>query len=190
MRLFFAIPLEDELRQTINNKLSSFYRFFPRGTWVNPENMHITLLFLGEVEKNQIPELRESAIFIANQCQPQSLLINELGAFPNRTIVKTLYYAINHEKWLEDLGYNLRRSMFAFGINDHKSFHPHITLSRFRAPVKINSRFDWSKYDIQHQMNVKHFELIESKLSAKGPFYRTVAKFYISKEEEKNGRER
>ncbi len=183
MRLFFAIPLQDQLKQHIQDKMPLLDRNFPRGTWVKPENMHITLLFLGEVEKSLVPELRESAIFLAKQFKADSLVVNELGAFPSKKVVKTLFYALNHQEWLENLGYDLRKNMFAFGINDNKGFHPHITLSRFRVPVKVNPRFNWNMHQIDHHFEVDRFELIESKLSARGPAYRTVAKFYLNKEE-------
>jgi len=58
MRLFFAVRVSDEIKKDIREALTSFPVRNPPWRWIPPENLHITLKFLGEVDEKDIPDLK------------------------------------------------------------------------------------------------------------------------------------
>ena len=88
MRLFLALDLDAVARdavaaeqrrvaQAIRNAGGAELR------WVPPERLHVTLLFLGEVDERQLPDLCRAVADCCAQHQPFSLSIETVGCFPN-----------------------------------------------------------------------------------------------------------
>lgn len=188
MRLFFAIPLSEATKQILHQKCLAMQNRFSPGVWVKPINYHITLSFLGDTDPHLILQLSDIAKHLASELTKKSMELQDIDAFPSRRNVRTLFCSISKEEWLDHLGTELRRHLFALGIKDDNSFHPHITLARFRNPVKQHYNFPWDQFVVNVKMNFERFELVESVLKPTGPQYTTVATFKVSKEDKTDGR--
>jgi RNA 2',3'-cyclic 3'-phosphodiesterase len=188
MRLFFAIPLPNQIKQILQNKCLLMKNKFPPGVWVQANNYHITLSFLGDTETQMLPQLSDLANLIGSSFTQGSLELTDMNAFPSRRNVRTLFCSISNEGWLEDLGLELRRNLFALGFKIDTPFHSHITLARFRDPVKQHFSFPWNQFIVNEKMNFTCFELLDSHLKPTGPLYTTVATFNVSKEDKTDGR--
>ena len=58
IRSFFAIPISPDCRQKINSIEQELKNVFPSGIrWVNTDNLHVTLKFLGEFDSKLIPKI-------------------------------------------------------------------------------------------------------------------------------------
>jgi RNA 2',3'-cyclic 3'-phosphodiesterase len=188
MRLFFAIPLPDDLKQLLHQKSSMMQNKFPPGVWVKPVNYHITLSFLGDIDPHFLKKLTEMAKFVASGFTQQNLELQDMDAFPSRRNVKTLICTISKEDWLDRLGTEMRRHLFADGIKVDNRFQPHVTIARFRDPVKQHYHFPWDLYIVNKSMIFERFELVESVLKPTGAQYTTVATFKVLKEDKTDGR--
>src|SRR5947208_12205985 len=137
MRLFIAVDLSDEARQAVGaeqkriaaalNRAGSSLRVIP------PERMHLTLVFLGEVEEARVPALCEASARDVDAA-PFDIGFRELGAFPPRGAPRVLWIGVNRGS-NELIG--LQRTMSARVAALHvpledRSFSPHLTLGRWR----------------------------------------------------------
>lgn len=134
MRLFLAVPLPDEVRDRIRQKLP---RPLPgRGT--RPEQWHLTLRFLGETE----PERK--ALLIgemegAELGRAFPIRFGGLGAFPHPERARVLWLGIDRgEAELRQLHEAVERAARAAGFPaDRKRYRPHLTLGRLRPAASV-----------------------------------------------------
>lgn len=173
-RLFIAVPVDDAVRSNLAR--------LGKGVdaravaWVKPENMHITLAFLGEVEERRVAEV-EDAAFAATEGQaaPLKLAAQGIGAFPNERKARVLWAGLTGDvPALIALQKALMTELRAAGFQpDDKRFHPHITIARFRSPQAVPERLprlqefgEWTATELQ---------LIESQLHRTGARYKVRA---------------
>lgn len=125
-RLFLALTLPAPVRDT----LAAEAQPLPDVTWTRPEQLHVTLRFLGDTPSDQIPTLIErlAAIRIA----PFILPIEGIGTFPPNRPPRILWIGVGsgHPR-LFQLRQRLDDTLLAAGLQlDVRTFHPHITLAR------------------------------------------------------------
>lgn len=130
MRAFIAIPLPPAVT-ALAVQLQDRLRTAGHGSFPPPENLHLTLAFIGE-----IPEEREAALAAAMQAVPMKkmhLATGEVGRFDQRE-GGTVYLAVRPDPALLSYRAALCASVRAAGFAiDEKAFIPHITLARKAA---------------------------------------------------------
>ena len=82
MRLFVALEIPSAVRENLAALLKSLRAVSPQTRWVRPENLHVTLKFIGEAPEVKLAAIR-SALAGARSDQPVTLDIRGLGFFPN-----------------------------------------------------------------------------------------------------------
>ena len=131
MRLFIAVPMDRPMRKALLSVQDAFRREGVRGNYTPPENLHLTLAFIGEYgDPDAVLAAMEGLSF-----SPIPLRLDRLGAFDS------LWWAgLSESTALDALVRQLRRALADAGIPfDRKKFLPHITL--LRKPV-LPRRFD------------------------------------------------
>lgn len=131
-RLFIAVPLPDEVRLAVADRLSQVT--IP-GKVVPPENWHITLRFLGRSEQiayeRLLAELDE-----ADRGPGFDIELGRLGAFPRPRGATVTWMAVDGGEDLEELAALSEEAARAAGFPaEDRPFRPHLTLSRVRPPV-------------------------------------------------------
>ena len=122
MRLFIAIELSEEMKKSLLDIQEQFRRLGVHGNYTRPENLHLTLAFIGEYsEQDKVLEAMSSLCF-----RPVELRLRGLGSFGE------LWWAgLEENGELSRLVTQLRRALARRGIPyDRKKFLPHITLVR------------------------------------------------------------
>ncbi|MFE7063986.1 RNA 2',3'-cyclic phosphodiesterase [Sutcliffiella sp. NPDC057660] len=128
---FIAVPLPDEWKNQMSVYLKELKGEFAFTRWVHPEDLHITLAFLGPVSEEKIAALKVSMEDIAQGTKGFSLTLDRLGTFGNPQSPRIFWHGIEGSadlNALRDLVYEACRKM-GFEL-DRRSFHPHITLAR------------------------------------------------------------
>jgi RNA 2',3'-cyclic 3'-phosphodiesterase len=137
MRLFAAVPLNDEVRTAVAAEQRRIVARVPAlesaARWVQPDQMHLTLVFIGEVADPQVPSLGAALA----EPMPRSsfeLSVEGLGMFPPRGAPRVLWIGVTAgAREVGDLQQLVRSRVTAAGHTvDTKPFHPHLTLARFR----------------------------------------------------------
>jgi len=106
------------------------------GSWVPPENFHLTVRFLGEVPEERLPKLLEVGRKVAVETTPFALALAVLGGFPEAKAARVLWMGPRGESpEFSELCRRVEGAVRALGFPPEKKEPvPHVTLARFKAP--------------------------------------------------------
>jgi 2'-5' RNA ligase len=174
LRTFIAIELPPDTREYLfqTGKKMAVNISDRAVRWVAPENMHLTLRFLGETAEDKLPLISQALDNITSDFQPFNLFLNELGCFPNRKRPRVIWAGISGEmKILNALQRRIEDAVQALGWQGEKRpFRGHLTIGR----VKDQSQGRQLKWDLsleKREIPVSAVNLIESQLRPSGPVY-------------------
>jgi RNA 2',3'-cyclic 3'-phosphodiesterase len=136
VRAFFAIALAGELRERAA-ELARELAARPGGDgvhWIAPENLHITLRFLGNVAATQLAPLAEHAQDSLASCAPFALTLGAPLAFPSPRKTKVIVLEAEPEATIAELAARLEKIAVEHGsAPEERIFRAHLTLGRVRA---------------------------------------------------------
>ena len=136
MRCFVAVLLPDGVRAGLAAVCDEL-RGQTRGlAWVRPENLHLTLRFLGEVEPVTLERVREAVTAAATAVPPFKVSLGGLGGVPAGAAPRDLWASVGTgADGLVALQAALEAGLVARGLPaETRPFHPHVTLARARDP--------------------------------------------------------
>lgn len=173
LRLFFAVNFDEITRQKFYNISSQLQKFNESVKYEPIEKLHLTLLFLGNVNQNLIAELDKHANEISKMFYSTELVFTKLGVFKNYRQPRVIWIGTNENYILKDLSSKLKSLAGQLNIiTDDKEFSPHITIGRVKG--NLSGKFiDYLKSFTFEPFiaSVNSFELMESKLEPSGSKY-------------------
>ena len=177
MRLFVALELPAAVRENLGALLKALRAVSPQTRWVRPENLHLTLKFIGEVPETEFAVIR-NALAAARSDQPVALEFRGLGFFPNEKRPRVFWAGIEASPNLKTLAAEIDRAMEKLGIPcEQRPFSPHLTLARFEPPElpeKLRSAIEENAAREFGSFRTNQYQLIESKLKPSGAEYTTL----------------
>ncbi len=179
MRLFVAVPLDETLRPAVVDLQRAIAGAWPQAAarvkWVEPENLHFTLKFLGEVPEEHLPSVVEAVREVAIR-QPFELSIESLGAFPDLRAPRVLWVGVREgARELATLAQHVEEALFRARFpREERPFEPHLTIGRIRTGGK--ERGLWQALERLRdakigRQRVEWVVVMESRLGPKGPTY-------------------
>ncbi len=174
MRLFVAVDMSEELRERLN-ELCQLVGKFKGVKPVERENLHITLMFLGEVPDRRVEVVKEKLREV--KAEPFRLHLKGIGFFPSAGQVRVIWVGVEEGKEeISKLADLVGNSMKKLGFKRDKEFVAHATIARVKKIAGedkrkllqalepyMNEDFGW--------MDVKEFKLKKSTLTSSGPIY-------------------
>ena len=180
-RLFAAIHIKPtEAFSDIFNNLKQILGFHII-KWVDPNNIHITLKFIGETPADEIPAITEALKVSSVGIQPFDIKLANTGIFGSYYLPRVIWAGIDASDELFKLSANVVTNLEAIGyLSDRQNFVPHLTLGRIKE-IKDKAHFQevlahFSKFVYQTQ-HIKGFSLYESILRKEGPEYIVLEEF-------------
>lgn len=180
-RAFIAINLPDDIKKDISVWLTK-----PKNSlngnikWVNPENIHLTLHFLGYLGEDKLNLVKQILEVIVKAGQPVFLEIKSYGCFPNENRPRVLFLNCCEldGDCIIDIQKKLGQELKKLGIKvDSRPWKMHFTFARLRKPTKIPLvKFKGFK---QVKFKVESIDLMKSELRRTGPIYTIIKKFLI-----------
>jgi 2'-5' RNA ligase len=182
-RIFIALKVEagDTLLTMISllrSQLSSEYI-----RWTNPENIHITLSFLGDTEEMLIEDIIS---MMKKKCEASGrfeLFIKGCGIFRNVNDPRIIWIGIEPSEKLLSLNSIIMKGLKGLGIEiEDRPFKPHLTIGRIkRLNDKETLKYLTDKYQNSEIQNIVIREVIlyESILLQSGPVYKPLARFNL-----------
>jgi 2'-5' RNA ligase len=179
MRLFVAVEIPQAVRRDVARRMARLRDRLPRARWVDPENLHLTLLFLGSVEEAQVPGLAAALRAAFAKHPPLEMRLADGGTFPPRRPARVAWVGMEIPADLAALQADVTAAASAsIGFTpEDRPFHPHVTLARCDPPWprdaadKIAATFSGT---VGQPFVVDHGVLFESKMSPRGPRYLPV----------------
>lgn len=144
MRCFLAIDIPDELRTALAELQDRLRGRVDGVRWVHPEQIHLTVKFLGDVESNDIQEVSIHADRIAGRIAPFDLAFAGTGCFPSGGAVRIIWVGLpTPPAGLADAQQTCERQYAELGFpSEQRAYHPHLTLGRVkdtRNAVRLRS---------------------------------------------------
>lgn len=135
MRTFVAIEVSDEIKSALGRIEKHLKYAGADVTWVNPEIMHFTLKFLGEVDEKKCVAVKRLLDAIANETQAFDLTIKDIGAFPTVDHPRVVWAGLDHgAAEMTALAKRIDESLEKLGFTrEVRPFSPHMTIGRVRS---------------------------------------------------------
>jgi 2'-5' RNA ligase len=184
IRTFYALSVPPELVDAVRRIQQRARIDLPRGLrWTAPEQVHLTLAFLGDVPTESVVQLKSILYEIASSVEPFEVSVMGVGGFPRANRPRVVWAGLAGEsvhqigRLHHDLWSRLEPIVPKPEPND-REFHPHITLARVPGPQppKIAA---WMQRHADYEFGdwpVREIQLIQSVLTPKGPVYETLAR--------------
>jgi RNA 2',3'-cyclic 3'-phosphodiesterase len=190
MRLFVALEIPAAVRDNLAAQMKELRDLSAqvadkRPRWVRPENLHVTLKFIGELSPAKLEGIR-GALTAIHSGAPVHLQFRGLRFFPNEQYPRVLWAGVNASANLPSFAADIDSALETLGVaREKRAFTPHLTLARFeppglheklRAMVRQNGEREFGSFE------AREFHLIESKLKPAGAEYTSLASFRIAPE--------
>ncbi|MEO8546856.1 MAG: RNA 2',3'-cyclic phosphodiesterase [Sphingomicrobium sp.] len=172
-RLFVAIRPPEAIRDRLIDAMPDS----PELRWVGDEQLHLTLRFIGEVER---PLADDIALALSRvRSEPFELSVAGVGLFEQRSR-GALWAGVQPKEPVVTLAAKAERACVAAGLEpERRAFHPHITLARWKrhSAAAAEAFLDRNRALASPPFGVDRFILYESHLSRHGPHYEAVADY-------------
>jgi 2'-5' RNA ligase len=181
LRTFVGVELTKAIRDRMVALQETLARTATEVKWVEPENLHVTLLFLGEVEDRSIPEVCRIVAEATRRHTPFGLEVVSVGCFPHPTRPRVVWAGVGAgarelvalhddlEAPLTDLGYR----------REERRYTPHITLGRVksdrptdRLAAALAKHAAWNA----GETTVRELHVMSSELTREGPRYTVLSR--------------
>jgi 2'-5' RNA ligase len=181
IRTFIGVDLGKAIRDRAIALQGTLARTGTEVKWVEPENLHVTLLFLGEVDDRDLPDVCRIVSEGTQLHAPFLMSVETVGCFPNPRRPRTLWVGVGEgtqalcalhdalETPLLDLGYR----------REERRYTPHITLGRVKSDrptekltAALAKEAGWKGGEI----TVREIEVMSSELTSKGPIYTVLSR--------------
>ncbi len=186
-RMFLAIPIDVD-DNGFKPLLERFQRYLSHEkmiNWINPEHVHLTLKFIGNVTAEQVPQIIEKVKSVVARHHRFALDFNRVGLFGSRYDPRVLWLGMNEIP--DDLLALENDVLDAFDelgfLRDRQNFVPHLTLGR----IKTLCERDYFQKVVQGTtsqsyvcQDVKELILFQSFLYPDGARYKRVASFQLT----------
>ena len=189
LRLFFAVPLPEELRTAAAELQQECACPSIKIGWTIPQNMHFTLKFLGDTPEGRISKLAQVAGEVAHSHPVHRLTVATVGAFPNKGRPRVIWIGCTAgADELGRLGTNLEGALAQAKLSqrERRDFVPHLTLGRVRGGhdfTELGTMLDRLADRTVGEMAVDHFLLMRSDLQAgQPPVYTELERFELNAE--------
>lgn len=182
MRAFIALELSPKLQPPLRKVIRQLNEMGSAIKSVNPDQLHLTLKFLGDINSDLVPEICKRLEGIASKNEPLNITLERLGLFPHikRPLVIWAGVDLDHDQLLSQLAGSIDQSLLEIGFEkEERPFHPHVTLARIkRKPpesffelIEAKGLENWGEY------SCTEIHLIQSELSPSGSIYTKLESF-------------
>ena len=180
MRLFVALEIPRAVRDNLATLIKDLRTAAPKARWVRPENIHLTLKFIGEAPPEKLADICGALSGVRMEREVQ-LNFRGLGFFPNSKRPSVLWIGIDASPNLQSLAGDVERSLEKLGFpREERSFVPHLTIARFQPPrihEPLQSAVAQNNGREFGSLRTCEFHLIESKRKPSGAEYSTLESF-------------
>ncbi len=193
MRIFLAVAIPDALKVALSHFTSSLATRPGVVKWTATEQLHITLLFVGETDSALLPAMSDALHVPTETASAFTLVPSQLGAFPSSARPQVVWIGLERGRGydvMEQLHAAVRGALSSWmPAARPQPFTPHITLGRVRRSASPDDRRELGSAlqrqqstpaDVRRPFSVDSITLMESRLGPGGPTYLSLAEFPLS----------
>lgn len=179
LRCFISVELPSAIKQDVSAVANALRKSDADIKWITPENLHITLKFLGNTEESLVPDIIVLLRKKLSPYPPFYIRITGAGCFPDKRHPKILWAGVEDSDSLQSLQEAIEDAMAGLGYpREKKAFSPHLTLGRVRSQKRINDvlrRLEEFREVSFGAVEITSVSLMKSELKPAGAAYSTLA---------------
>jgi RNA 2',3'-cyclic 3'-phosphodiesterase len=182
VRTFIGIDPGKTIRDRIVALQESLARSGSEVKWVEPDNLHVTLLFLGEVDLLDVPPLCQAVTAATAQHSAFAMSIETAGCFPNPRRPRILWVGVGEgAQEVVALHNSLEPPLLELGCyrREERQYTPHVTLGRVKSDrptdklaMALAKRAGWKGGETM----VREIHVLSSELTRQGPVYSVLSR--------------
>ncbi len=175
-RLFVALRPPPAMRAHLLAQMGGV----PGARWQTEDQLHLTLRFIGEVDRPQAEDIAAALGAISHPCP--TIALAGAGAFDRKGKVHTLWAGVARDEALVALRDRVTRALIRVAIApEDRAFTPHITLARLNGAAGPIEPFLTRATDLASPpVTLDAFMLYESHLGREGPSYEAIARYPLT----------
>ncbi|MBN2600269.1 MAG: RNA 2',3'-cyclic phosphodiesterase [Candidatus Thermoplasmatota archaeon] len=150
---------------------------------VEPENIHITVKFLGDTDEQHKDTILQSIQESVTSIKSFPVTLKGTGVFPNQNYMKVVWIGITDSGIIQTIAHAIDEKLMPLGYKkENRGFSPHLTIGRVRTArnkdklLKIIKQFETVEFTTEH---IQSIMLKKSELTPKGPIYTTLGEIYL-----------
>ena len=178
IRCFLGIEIPEEIKEKIEDLQKQIRNLPLKAKLVERENLHITVMFIGEVHEDYVKHVSEKCKELLKKYEPFEIDVKGLQAIPTNNFIRVLALKVHDNNKITEISKDLAKHIKG-------TFHqPHLTLARVKS---ISNKDQVVKFITSHEgLHVGRFlvssiKLFQSKLTPNGPIYKTLDKFTLGR---------
>lgn len=183
LRCFIAIDIPKEIKENISEVINLLSKYGADIKWVKPENLHITLKFLGKTQDLLISKIKEELSHVISLYSPFLVRIYGTGVFPEIKRPRIIWIGVENTNVLVSLKKDIEESMFMLGYQkEDKMFSPHLTIGRIRSQKDIQNIIavlNNFKDRFFGNIMIESIKLMKSDLKPEGAEYTCLSDFML-----------
>lgn len=140
IRTFVALEVSKDVRSRTHRMIGRLRQSGAAANWVEPENLHLTLNFLGDVDDRRVNEVCQAAKEVARNHEPFEVKLRGVDAFPRLQAPRVMWAGVEvGGEQVEQLQRELTTAFRDLGFpKERGKFVPHLTIGRLRRGKSAN----------------------------------------------------
>lgn len=184
MRVFTAVELPERIKEKVDHECRILRIGRASIRWVEKRNLHITVAFIGDIEKEKIPIIGDAISNTVKGLSPIDLIIEEPGFLPSQGKPRVVIFTLGGERGrFSQLCARIYENLSKLELALERNNTVHLTLGRIKRPFKISGKeiFEgkFESLALNIPVGVSRVALFESKLFRKGPVYKRIMTFEL-----------
>lgn len=184
MRLFVALDLPQSTKEKISKIQDELNKLNCDIKWVEKENLHLTLKFIGETGEEKLAGISSGIESSLAGTKKIDISFSTLGFLPDTKQPKVLFISlIKGSEALKKTAGLIETGLIPLGIpKENRNFKTHLTIGRFRSLKNINNLLEYSKQTGElaiDEIQAEYIALYKSILKAEGPVYIQLERFKL-----------
>jgi 2'-5' RNA ligase len=182
-----AIDVAEDVRAAMRRRLARLRSLLPGSRWVDPDQAHLTLVFLGPQPEERLPALRDALAEVFARYPAMPLRLHGGGTFPQGRPARVAWVGVKGPPELQPMQHDVADAAASLldWEPEKRPFHPHVTLTRCNPtwPRQLVERYH---SEVQGPWGEEFLAaegvLYRSRLSPRGAQYEALARFPLRRE--------
>jgi RNA 2',3'-cyclic 3'-phosphodiesterase len=169
IRSFVAVPLPETVKMAIRNLQTRLKQSISGIRWTRPDNLHLTLRFLGDQPEDSLEKLAETVLSVGDSSYCFQLTFSGVDAFPSWHRGRVLWLGLAQPGLVSQLHQKLTDGLLQIGIpEDPRPFRPHLTIGRCRQLMALPQLPADARSQSVAEFRVDRLVLYQSRLTPQG----------------------
>lgn len=176
IRSFVAATLPAAVKESLVNLLQPYTH--PATRFIPEQNLHLTLFFIGNTNRSQLPALQQALAAVAQQQTPFTLELERIEPGPKPATPRLIWARYRQHTAFESLSRAITEALAATPPKQQKAI-PHVTLARFRKDRPAPGRLPTVQPEGAPALEVDSVSLWQSELASPHPVYSVLDTYLL-----------